>query len=115
MSLGIHGILDSTLSGFIFILLLFSIHLICSYHPYHRIIPLLMVNILFILLTFLFYLYILNSELNLLNLLTESMALSIFSILLISPFFCILITFSILKLFLRKRPDDPLLKLLDTI
>ena len=115
MPLGIHDILDSTLHGFIFILLLFSIHLICSYHPYHRIIPLLMVNILFISLSFIFYFYILNSELNLLNLLMESVALSIYSILLISPFFCLLITFSIIKLFLRKRPEDALLKLLDTI
>jgi len=113
MKIEINDALSSVLDGCIFISLLFLIHLICSYHPYHRILPLLMGNVLFLLLVVSINYFTLNPESSLFYLLRESMSNSIISILYFSPFFYIFITFIIIKLFFRKRPEDPLLKLLD--
>ena len=56
----IDDFLISIIDGSIFISLLFSIHLLCSYHPYHRIFPLIMGNISFLFLAIYINLFILK-------------------------------------------------------
>ena len=109
----IDDFLISIIDGSIFISLLFSIHLLCSYHPYHRIFPLIMGNISFLFLAIYINLFILKPNSSLSLILKESISNSIISILYFYPFLFIFITFVIVKLFFRKRPEDPLLKLLD--
>ncbi|MAS00608.1 MAG: hypothetical protein CMA42_00360 [Euryarchaeota archaeon] len=109
----IDDLLTSIIDGSIFISLIFFIHLLCSYHPYHRIFPLLIGNISFFFLAICINLFILNSNSSLFILLKESISNSIISIIYFYPFLFIFISFIIVKLFFRKRPEDPLLKLLD--
>tara|TARA_B100001109_G_scaffold255015_1_gene256394 strand:- start:1168 stop:1503 length:336 start_codon:yes stop_codon:yes gene_type:complete len=109
----IDDFLISIIDGSIFISLLFSIHLLCSYHPYHRIFPLVIGNISFLFSALYINLFILNPNSSLSIILREAISNSIISILYFYPFLFIFITFIIVKLFFRKRPEDPLLKLLD--
>ena len=109
----IDDFLISIIDGSIFISLLFFIHLLCSYHPYHRFFPLIIGNISFLFSAIYINLFILNPNSGLSIILRESISNSIISILYFYQFLFIFITFIIVKLFFRKRPEDPLLKLLD--
>jgi len=109
----IDELLTSIVDGSTLVSLLFLIHLLCSYHPYHRILPLIMANLFFIFLAISINLFILNPNSSLFIILKLSITNSIISILYFYPFLFIFITLFIVKLSLRKRPEDPLLKLLD--
>ena len=112
--LTISNISNSFMEGLIFIYILFIVHLIFSYHPHHRLIPLFALTILFLLLAItLNYLFI-NSDVKILDIISDSVANSLLSVLYLLPIIFLMSTFMILKLTFRSRPKDPLLDLLES-
>ena len=112
--LSISNISNSFLEGLIFTYILFTIHLIFSYHPHHRLIPLLLSTLLFLLLVITLNYQFINSDVKILDIILDSVTNSLSSILNLIPIIFLMSTFMILKLTFRSRPKDPLLDLLES-
>ena len=112
--LTISNIFNSFFEGLIFIYILFIIHLIFSYHPHHRLIPLFFSTILFLLLIITLNYQFINSDVKILDIILDSLANSLLSILHLLPIIFLMSTFMVLKLTFRSRPKDPLLDLLES-
>ena len=114
MTLTISNISNSFFEGLIFIYILFIIHLIFSYHPHHRLIPLFFSTVLFLLSIIILNYQLINSDAIILDIILDSLANSLLSILYLLPIIFLMSTFMILKLTFRSRPKDPLLDLLES-
>ena len=112
--LSISNISNSFLEGLIFTYILFTIHLIFSYHPHHRFIPLFFSTLLSLLLVITLNYQFINSDVKILDIILDSVANSLSSILNFIPIIFLMSTFMILKLTFRSRPKDPLLDLLES-
>jgi len=115
MNFNISDIFDSFLQGFLFMSILFSIHLVFSFHPYHRITPLLLFTSVLGIIAITINYYFFNTEISVLELLRESLTNSIISILFVLPLIFLISTIMMLRLSLRNRFEDPLLNLLDSV
>ncbi len=114
LTLTISNISNSFFEGLIFIYILFIIHLIFSYHPHHRLIPLFFSTVLFLLSIIILNYQLINSDAIILDIILDSLANSLLSILYLLPIIFLMSTFMILKLTFRSRPKDPLLDLLES-
>ncbi len=114
INLDFHTTVNSFLEGFSFVCIIFLIHLIISFHPYHRFFALFFSTSIIIILCMTLNYYLISPESNLLEIIKSSFSNSLTSFFSFAPLLLLFITILILKLSTRSRPSDPLLELLDS-
>ena len=114
MDFDIINAINSIFNGFIFITTIFLIHILSSYHPYHRIGQLVIITILSLISAILLPFYFLSPNSNVTYIFRESLTNSLISILFLLPILYLMFTVILLKISFRTRPQDPLLDLLDS-